>query len=192
MTIWTKLAAYASLETKHLLLRPFTSADGQAFYQIVSNPDNLAFIFPVKTSQEEAENLMVEMFMRTPLGKWAIIAKETQQLIGAISFERLNEQTRQAELGYFLHRDYWGQGFATEAVRTISFLALNELGLTDISIIAHLENRASQRVAEKAGFTLLRQFKGSDRYRHKMRTYRHYHLTKTILQELEREIHDHH
>ena len=191
MTIWTKLAAYASLETKHLLLRPFTSADGQAFYQIVSNPDNLAFIFPVKTCQEEAENLMVEMFMRTPLGKWAIIAKETQQLIGAISFERLNEQTRQAELGYFLHRDYWGQGFATEAVRTISFLALYQLGLTDISIIAHFENIASQKVAEKAGFVLLRQYKGSDRYSHKMRTYRHYHLTKTILQEVEREIHDH-
>ena len=191
MTIWTKLAAYASLETKHLLLRPFTSADGQAFYQIVSNPDNLAFIFPVKTSQEEAENLMVEMFMRTPLGKWAIIAKETQQLIGAISFERLNEQTRQAELGYFLHRDYWGQGFATEAVRTISFLALYQLGLTDISIIAHFENIDRKKVAEKAGFVLLRQYKGSDRYSHKMRTYRHYHLTKTILQEVEREIHDH-
>ena len=134
---------------------------------------------------------MVEMFMRTPLGKWAIIAKETQQLIGAISFERLNEQTRQAELGYFLHRDYWGQGFATEAVRTISFLALYQLGLTDISIIAHFENIASQKVAEKAGFVLLRQYKGSDRYSHKMRTYRHYHLTKTILQEVEREIHDH-
>ena len=191
MTIWTKLAAYASLETERLILRPFTFADGQAFYQIVSNPDNLAFIFPVKTSQEEAENLMVEMFMRTPLGKWAIIAKETQQLIGAISFERLNEQTRQAELGYFLHRDYWGQGFATEAVRTISFLALYQLGLTDISIIAHFENIASQKVAEKAGFVLLRQYKGSDRYSHKMRTYRHYHLTKTILQEVEREIHDH-
>ena len=110
MTIWTKLAAYASLETKRLLLRPFTSADRQAFYQIVSNPENLAFIFPVKTSQEEAENLMVEMFMRAPLGKWAIVAKETRQLIGAISFEKLNEQTRQAELGYFLHRDHWGQG----------------------------------------------------------------------------------
>ena len=54
MTIWTKLAAYASLETKRLLLRPFTSADRQAFYQIVSNPENLAVIFPVKTSQEEA------------------------------------------------------------------------------------------------------------------------------------------
>ena len=190
MTIWTKLAAYASLETKRLLLRPFTSADRQAFYQIVSNPENLAFIFPVKTSQEEAENLMVEMFMRAPLGKWAIVAKETRQLIGAISFEKLNEQTRQAELGYFLHRDHWGQGLATEAVRTISFLGHYELGLTDISIIVHLENIASQKVAEKAGFSLLRQYKGSDRYSHKMREYRHYHLPNNQLA-LERKEDDH-
>lgn len=191
MTIWTKLAALAEFETQRLLLRPFSYEDCRAFYKIVSNPDNLAFIFPVQTTEQEARDLMVAMFMKEPLGKWAIVAKETQQLIGAISFEKLNEQTRQAELGYFLHRDHWGQGLATEAVKSISFLALYQLGLTDISIIAHLENRASQRVAEKAGFVLLRQYKGSDRYSHKMRTYRHYHLTKTILQEVEREIHDH-
>ena len=192
MTIWTKLAALAEFETQRLLLRPFSYEDCRAFYKIVSNPDNLAFIFPVQTTEQEARDLMVAMFMKEPLGKWAIVAKETQQLIGAISFEKLNEQTRQAELGYFLHRDHWGQGLATEAVKSISFLALYQLGLTDISIIAHLENRASQRVAEKAGFVLLRQFKGSDRYSRKMRTYRHYHLTKTILQELERDLHDHH
>ena len=192
MTIWTKLAAYASLETERLILRPFTFADGQVFYHIVSKPDNLAFIFPVKTSQEEAENLMVEMFMKEPLGKWAITDKKSKAFLGAISFEKLDERTRQAELGYFIQKEAWGQGLATEAVKSLSFLVLYQLGLTDISIIAHLENRASQRVAEKAGFVLLRQFKGSDRYSHKMRTYRHYHLTKTILQEVEREIHDHH
>ena len=192
MTIWTNLAALAELETQRLLLRPFTYADCHAFYKIVSNPDNLAFIFPVQTTEQEARDLMVAMFMKEPLGKWAILDKKSQAFLGAISFEKLNEQTRQAELGYFIQKEAWGQGLATEAVKTLSFLALYQLGLTDIHIIAHLENRASQRVAEKAGFVLLRQFKGSDRYSRKMRTYRHYHLTKTILEEVERDIHDHH
>ena len=192
MTIWTKLAALAEIETERLVLRPFTYADCQSFYKVVSNSDNLAFIFPVQTTEQEARDLMVAMFMKEPLGKWAITDKKSKVFLGAISFEKLDERTRQAELGYFIQKEAWGQGLATEAVKSLSFLALHQLGLTNISIIAHLENRASQRVAEKAGFTLLRQFKGSDRYRHKMRTYRHYHLTKTILQELEREIHDHH
>ena len=192
MTIWINLAALAELETQRLLLRPFTYADCHAFYKIVSNPDNLAFIFPVQTTEQEARDLMVAMFMKEPLGKWVIIDKKSQAFLGAISFEKLDERTRQAELGYFIQKEAWGQGLATEAVKTLSFLALYQLGLTDIHIIAHLENRASQRVAEKAGFVLLRQFKGSDRYSRKMRTYRHYHLTKTILEEVERDIHDHH
>ena len=192
MTIWTNLAALAELETQRLELRPFTYADCHAFYKIVSNPDNLAFIFPVQTTEQEARDLMVAMFMKEPLGKWAIIDKKSQAFLGAISFEKLDERTRQAELGYFIQKEAWGQGLATEAVKTLGFLALYQLGLTDISIIAHLENRASQRVAEKAGFVLLRLFKGSDRYSRKMRTYRHYHLTKTILEEVERDIHDHH
>ena len=192
MTIWTNLAALAELETQRLLLRPFTYADCHAFYKIVSNPDNLAFIFPVQTTEQEARDLMVAMFMKEPLGKWAITDKESKAFLGVISFEKVDERTRQAELGYFIQKEAWGQGLATEAVKTLSFLALYQLGLTDIHIIAHLENRASQRVAEKAGFVLLRQFKGSDRYSRKMRTYRHYHLTKTILEEVERDLHDHH
>ncbi|WP_185696531.1 GNAT family N-acetyltransferase [Streptococcus minor] len=187
MMIWTTLAAYASLETERLFLRPFIATDSEDFYQVVSNPNNLEFIFPVKASKKEAMDLMVEMFMKAPLGKWAIVNKGNQRLIGAISFEKLHEQTKQAELGYFIHSDYWGMGFATEAVQNISFLALYELGLTDISIIAHLENSASQKVAEKAGFTLLRQYRGSDRYTHKMREYKHYHLTKKHLVALERD-----
>ena len=178
MTIWTKLAALAELETNRLLLRPFSYADGQTFYKIVSNPENLAFIFPVKTTEQEAIDLMVEMFMKAPLGKWAIADKGSNQLLGAIAFEKLDEKTGQAELGYFIHKEYWGQGLATEAVKNISFLGLYQLGLAEISIITHLENQASQRVAEKAGFTFLRQYKGSDRYSHKMRSYCHYHLTK--------------
>ena len=44
-------------------------------------------------------------------------------------------------------------------------------GFQTLILQAHLENKASQRVAEKAGFSLYRQFKGSDRYTRKMRDY---------------------
>lgn len=45
-------------------------------------------------------------------------------------------------------------------------------------MIAHAENIASQRVAQKSGFRLKRQFKGSDRYSRKMRDYVDYQLSK--------------
>lgn len=187
MTIWTKLAAYAYLETENLLLRPFSYNDGQAFYRIVSHPENLSFIFPFKAKKEEALDLMVEMFLKNPLGKWAIEDKVNHQLIGAISFENWQEQKNQVELGYFIRKDYWGQGLATEAVKNITWLGLHQMGLSRISIIAHLENKASQRVAEKSDYVLLKQYKGSDRYSHQMRQYRHYYVTKQMLKEAERE-----
>ncbi|MEI2602153.1 GNAT family N-acetyltransferase, partial [Acinetobacter baumannii] len=83
--------------------------------------------------------------------------------------------------------DYWGQGLATEAVKNITWLGLHQMGLSRISIIAHLENKASQRVAEKSDYVLLKQYKGSDRYSHQMRQYRHYYVTKQMLKEAERE-----
>lgn len=194
MSIWTKLAEFSTFETKRLLLRPFTFEDRDAFYQIVSNSDNLPFIFPMRANKDEALELLVEMFMKEPLGKWAIVHKESQQLIGAISFEKIKEESGQMELGYFIRKDFWGQGLASEAVQNLAFLSLYPLALREISILAHLENRASQKVAEKSGFILLRQFKGSDRYTHQMRVYRHYYLTKKLFHKFqsEREKDDHH
>ena len=52
----------------------------------------------------------------------------------------------------------------TEVVRKTLSAFFEEFGLKQLSIITHLENEASQRVALKAGFRLIRQFKGSDRY----------------------------
>lgn len=183
MTIWTRLAEYSHFETQRLLLRPFVYSDWQDFYKIVSNPQNLPFIFASKADKREAQELMVELFIKEPLGKWAIVDKKSQQLIGAISFEKLDIRTRQAELGYFIRKDFWNQGFATEAVKNISFLAFELLDLAELSIVAHLENAASQKVALKAGFSLLRQYKGSDRYTHQMRMYRQYYLSKNTFKQ---------
>lgn len=171
MDIWTQLAKFAIFETERLYLRPFSFADRSAFYQISSDSANLPFIFPRQASQAESDHLLTHYLMKEPLGVWAIEDKSSQRMIGAIRLENLNLSLKEAELGYFLHKDFWGQGLATEAVENIAFLAFQELRLSALSIIVHKENKASSRVAQKAGFRLVRQFKGSDRYSHKIRDY---------------------
>ena len=66
----------------------------------------------------------------------------------------------------------------TEVVRKICQLSFEEFGLKQLSIITHLENESSQRVALKSGFRLIRQFKGSDRYTRKMRDYLEFRYVK--------------
>ena len=109
---------------------------------------------------------------------WAICDQKNQQMIGSIKFEKLDEIKKEAELGYFLRKDAWSQGFMTEVVRKICQLSFEEFGLKQLSIITHLENEASQKVALKAGFRLTRQFKGSDRYTRKMRDYLEFRYVK--------------
>ena len=48
---------------------------------------------------------------------------------------------------------------------------LHNLDFKKLRIVTHLENKASQRVAQKSGFRFGRQFRGSDRYTRKMQDY---------------------
>lgn len=178
LDILTALATYSVIETEHLYLRPFSFADAESFYAIASCPDNLDFIFPLKATKQESDYLLVHGFLKSPLGIWALEEKQSGDLIGAIKFDQLDLSEKWAELGYFVKKDFQGQGFATEALKTIAFLSFQEFGLKKLRLVTHEENKASQRVAEKSGFKVNRHYKGSDRYTHKMRRYRDYELTK--------------
>lgn len=171
MTIWTRLAKFACFETERLILRPFSYEDGDDFYEIVAHPENLPFIFPALKDKNLALATMVEKFMRSPLGNWALVDKVSGHMIGALCFEKLEERQLYVELSYFLKKDYWGQGLMTEAVKNLVFLAFYEIGLKELTIITHEENIASQMVAQKTGFVQVEQYRGSDRYSHKMRNY---------------------
>ena len=183
MNIWTKLAMFSFFETDRLYLRPFFFSDSKDFHEIASNPENLQFIFPSQASPEESQYALANYFMKAPLGVWAICDQKNQQMIGSIKFEKLDEIKKEAELGYFLRKDAWSQGFMTEVVRKICQLSFEEFGLKQLSIITHLENEASQKVALKSGFRLIRQFKGSDRYTRKMRDYLEFRFVKGEINE---------
>ena len=153
MNIWTHLAAYSLIETQRLYLRPFLFEDAEDFYKIASNPENLQFIFPAQADLAETQYVLAN------------------QMIGSIKFEKLDEIKGEAELGYFLRKDFWGKGLMTEAVKELVYLSFEKFQLKELKIVTHVENAGSQKVALKAGFRLFRQFKGSDRYTRKMRDY---------------------
>ena len=183
MNIWTKLAMFSIFETERLYFRPFFFTDVADFHQLASDPVNLQFIFPTQSSLEESQYALANYFMKSPLGIWAICDKKQEKMIGAIKFEKLDEIKKEAEIGYFLRNDFWSQGFMTEAVTKLRDLSMNEFGLKQLSIVTHLENIASQKVALKSGFVQSRCFKGSDRYTRKMRDYLEFRYTKGELNE---------
>ena len=89
---------------------------------------------------------------KIPAG-YGICPKGSNRVIGSIDFNHRHADDV-FEMGYLLHPDYWGQGIMPEAARAILEVGFNLVGLHKIEIECYSYNKASQRIAEKLGFTL--------------------------------------
>jgi RimJ/RimL family protein N-acetyltransferase len=71
------------------------------------------------------------------------------ELIGSIGIDTSGDEP---ELGYWLARDHWGRGYATEAGRAVIEIARSSLRLPRLVSGHFTDNPASGRVLEKLGF----------------------------------------
>jgi RimJ/RimL family protein N-acetyltransferase len=86
---------------------------------------------------------------------FAIVARADPDhgLLGSMSLMRISWEHRRAEVGYWLAREARGHGHATRGVGLIAHWGFSTLGLERLDLFAATGNRASQLVAERAGFT---------------------------------------
>ncbi len=95
-------------------------------------------------------------------GPYLIHQAEDGLVVGEIAGEFVAAGV--VEFGYAVARSCWGQGYATEAVRQLVAIALQENGIERLVAHTPLDRPASARVMEKAGFTSdgehLDQFEG--------------------------------
>lgn len=80
---------------------------------------------------------------------FAIAARADDRLLGCVSFEATDGPPA---LGYWLHPDTWGRGFAAEAARAMTAQGRKVLGYAAICARTDPDNLASQKVLEKLGF----------------------------------------
>ena len=59
--------------------------------------------------------------------------------------------THEAEVGYFLEREFWGHGYATEAALLVMDFAFTTLGAEEVSAACDPRNHASARVMQRCG-----------------------------------------
>ena len=82
----------------------------------------------------------------------AIVDRE-DTLLGAIGIGRFDWDDGRAEVGYWIAREARRRAVGARATRLLARWALTELGLERLELLANPENEASQRLAERAGFT---------------------------------------
>lgn len=78
--------------------------------------------------------------------------KQTHQIIGMMSLMHIDSDNRNGEVGYWLGKKYWGQGFAKEALGLILDFGFKELNLVKIYARVMHPNIASSELLETCGF----------------------------------------
>ncbi|MFH2103565.1 MAG: GNAT family N-acetyltransferase [Chloroflexota bacterium] len=143
-----------TLQTARLSLRPWSPSDGDRLFTILQEEDILHY-FPRTTppTRDKVDKYIAHHlthWQERGYGHWAVIYKQTNQIIGWCGLEFLPE-TDETEVAYLLSRDFWGRGLATEAARSAVEFGFQVASLERIIGLAHPGNIASQRVLEKCG-----------------------------------------
>ena len=150
------------LETERLVLRDFVTEDAAALAACRHGDAFWRFYEPRADTHGEARE-HVGMFVawqgekpRTHF-QLATVLKEDGRLIGSCGIRQRPQvqygesSPSEADIGYELDPEYWGQGYATEAVGRLLTFGFGEMGLHRVWAFCLLENTASWRVMEHLG-----------------------------------------
>jgi RimJ/RimL family protein N-acetyltransferase len=146
------------VRTERLLLRQWREDDVEALHQIYLQPEFLKYMLPLDLDGTRAQ---VQRFMQAwkvdGVCQWAAEDLETGRLIGRIGILRHHdwpEAPDPVEVGWTLHRDWWGRGLATEGGAAGVELWRRYLGDDQrLLSITHPANVRSQAVMERLGMT---------------------------------------
>lgn len=145
-----------ALETDRLILRPWRETDAEALFKYASDPDvGPRAGWPPHKSVEESLEIIRKVFSAEEM--WAVELKETGEAIGCAgylpaSLSNLDIDDDQCEVGYWIAKPYWNNGYCTEALRAVVDYCFNVKAFTVLWGDYFPENPASGRVMEKCGF----------------------------------------
>ncbi|NEP84846.1 MAG: GNAT family N-acetyltransferase [Okeania sp. SIO3B3] len=115
-----------TLHTNRLTLRPFATEDVTALFNICKDEHAMRFMPALPhASVEDTQTWLNEELSREGAQFWTVTLNDTGQPLGHVNFLG---GTRFPGMGYMLHPDYWGQGYAPEACRAALAYGFEHLG----------------------------------------------------------------
>ena len=149
------------LESERMLFRPHESSDLEAFCAMEQDPDVRRYVGGAPRTREVAEDRFWNRAMQIVddrLAMWACVLKATGDYIGRCGlYANVHGEERipgEAVLGYYMRREVWGQGLATEAARAFVRFGFEELNLNRIVSTVQEGNEPSLHILKKLGFVV--------------------------------------
>ena len=144
------------IETKRLILRPFTLDDILPSYEMnldkeVSKYTGDGGVVSKAEIERRIKQDVLGDYQTHGFGRFAVELKSTGEFIGFAGLKYLDD-LKEVDLGYRFMKPYWGQGLATEAAKACVDFGFNTLKLKRIIAMVLPENMGSIRVLEKLQF----------------------------------------
>jgi RimJ/RimL family protein N-acetyltransferase len=148
------------LETPRLFLASWREEQTHDFLAIASDPEVMRYIGLGRPWREEQARTFVKRQITEEVAHgfclWGLVERASARLVGHCGLKRVGD-TGEIEVGWWLARDRWGQGLATEAARRVIAFAFEELRLPRLISIVQPANAASVAVMQRFGMHLERR-----------------------------------
>ncbi|MBH0085653.1 GNAT family N-acetyltransferase [Psychrobacter sp. SCQQ22] len=146
------------IETERLYLRQWRASDFAIFAEMNADLDVMKY-FPKLLSPKVSDaiaNKCSQLINDKGWGFWAVSLKETDSFIGMVGLNEAHADMSFApavEIAWRLHKDYWGQGYATEAARASLNFAFDTLGFDEVVAFTAVINEHSQLIMQRIGMS---------------------------------------
>lgn len=135
-----------------------TQSDDTAVRRILQY-ETIMYAYNGAFSDKETQdwlNRQIARYHTLGFGLWAVVLKETNEMIGQCGLTMQPWKNRQLlEIGYLLQKDYWHKGYATEAAKACKEYAFTKLHAKEVCSIIQDTNVASRQVALRNGMTAI-------------------------------------
>ena len=145
---------FTTIAGECVFLRPFRAEDAGDIAESCQDPDIPRFtMMPEALSDAQAQEWVEQRLAQWDQGlfAFAITLPPSDRCIGQMGL-LVEPQFQRGETFYWLDRKFRGRGVASEALDLITDWAFAEHCLARVHLVTHLDNPASQRVAQRCGY----------------------------------------
>ena len=149
------------LQTNRLILRELTDEDFDALFEILSDSEVMKY-YPKPFDADRVNGWIKwnqENYKNYGFGLWAVCLKDSGKLIGdcGITIQNIDGELL-PEIGYHIHKDFWRQGFATEAAATVRDWAFENTKYDYLYSYMKYSNVPSCKTSQKIGMKKLKEY----------------------------------
>jgi RimJ/RimL family protein N-acetyltransferase len=146
------------LTTERLVVRPWRLDEADRFFDIYRRPEVVRWLGgePMQDRGEAIamiERNLTRLDADSRFGSWAVVDRSIGVAVGSVILKPLPDGEGEVEIGWQLHPDSWGNGFASEVASAVLDRGFAD-GLPEVWAVTDLDNRRSVAVCRRVGMRL--------------------------------------